>query len=156
MEVKAVRATEENTREYGKFVCLPNLEEFASEGWRCWITEEFCMPQAARLGMGHTQEGIPYEVGGMRRHLHTKKLFAPGQGPVVIALARPNGTGAPNAADVQALRLEPGDFIAIEEGVWYDACHSPQGPAYYFFASLETPQDEGCVPLEGGPVAVCG
>lgn len=154
MQVTVVRATEENTKRYGKFVCLPKLEEFASDGWRCWITEEFCMDQAAKLGIGHSPQGAPYKVDAMQQHKKTKKLFAPGQGPVVIALAKPEGGKIPQAADVEALLLEPGDFLAIDEGVWYDACHAPDGPTYYFFASLETEDDSGYIPLQGEPVEV--
>lgn len=155
MTINAIAASSSNFKPYGKMTKLPDLEEFVDkeQGWRCWITEEFGMPQSARIGMGFSETGAPYEISSMQRHHDTQKLFTCGSGPIILAVSSSEGT--PKPEDIKAFILEPGDFAVIEKGIWYDACHGLIGPAHYYFLSLETDAEtEGYTPLTDGSVTV--
>ncbi len=111
------------------------------------------MDQAARIGMGFTREGAPYTVENMKRDANTKKLFACGAGPAILAVADTKADAA-QAGDVRAFLLEPGDFVVINEGIWNDACHGVSGATHYFFLSLEDEESTEYVPIKGGTLVV--
>lgn len=156
MIVRAVRADNKDFEKYGRIIRLTDYEEFAdnAQGWRCWITEEFCMNQPARIGMGFSKEGAPYTVSSMKRHSGTKKIFVCGDGPAIVAVADTNADAA-SSSDIRAFIIKPGDLLVINEGIWYDACHGVSGPSSYYFVSLETDElDMGYIPLSGGEATI--
>lgn len=152
LRVEAVRATKENVAEYGKLTRLNEFEEFSTEEWCCWVTETPCMEQPAYIGMGLVQ-GSPCRTESMRRHQGTKKLFAPGTESLVLLLAKGGRSGVP-VQDVRAFLLKAGEFLVIDEGVWYAAGSAAESPSRYYFASMENQEDHAEISLLNGCVEI--
>lgn len=124
------------------------------DGWRDVRTVDPLLREAGHLGMTFGS-ALPTRVASMERHLHTREALFCLAEPVVLPVAPVTSGDAPEAAQVRAFLLEPGDVVVLDEGVWHDACHGLETPTHYYWHGTEV---EGIsndwIPLNGGTVDV--
>jgi ureidoglycolate lyase len=153
MDIKAIKPADKQILPYGKLIRFTGPPGVSGDGWQCWMTKDFILDQGARIGIENIEEGVPYRLTSMKRHIHSKKLFAPGPAAIVIALAAA-GKERLRGGDAEAFILEPGELLVIDRGTWYSPCCSAGGSSFYYFASLETAEDTNRGSIEGSPVSI--
>ncbi|PPL18869.1 ureidoglycolate lyase [Microterricola pindariensis] len=96
----------------------------------------------------------PFQITGMERHHHTREVLLCAAEPVVVAVAATAGE-RPDAADLRAFLLQPGDVIVLAEGIWHTACHGVGKPAHYYWMATadDSIADEWVLPT-GAAVTV--
>lgn len=153
-KTKAIQATPENFKRFGKVENLYDYKCFSGEGWKCWMTEDDCMESGAHFGMTYVKTDLPYEVHEMERHTKTQELMVCGSHAIVVALADSDPMGCAKAEDIQAFIIKPGQLLIINKGIWHDACHAFWGPTFYYFLGLETDEPAVFKPVDRGPVKI--
>ncbi|MBL8601081.1 MAG: ureidoglycolate lyase [Myxococcales bacterium] len=139
VEVPVVKATAENTREYGLFVgtdvpnaglTIPFYKGAVEEGHNLPFE---CRGNAViRTARIHKRSG---DLIWLERHLHMTQLFVGlGDQPFAMVLGKPTQhlegeDGArPALGDVVCFLLEPGHGIMIHKGTWHDFPMAVAGP----------------------------
>ena len=148
--IQVVPADTEACASYGPWTRLTDLDPFTGEGWMCWMTEDLCMDQPARVALCRAAAPRPFVVESMKRNEESQTLLACGNGSMVVALARGD---VPGSGEVEAFLLSPGEIFVLEPGVWFDVGRGARGPVYYYALSMEQDRPEQFRPLEGE--AVC-
>lgn len=151
--IQVKRGSREACRPYGVFTRLTDYECFAGDGWECWMTEELCMDQPARLEMCHSEVFNSYVLTSMGKSKDSQKLFVCGNGCLVLAVAE-KSEGNPRADQVQAFLLEPGEIFVLHPGVWYDVGKGLNNPVDYYVLTGEEERPEEFLHLINGPVQV--
>lgn len=123
-------------------------------GWQDIRTELPLIDLPGSLGV--TRGGAaPYAATHMERHMNTQEALFCMQEPVILAVAVPSHAKSPQAGDIRAFVIHPGDVVVLERGVWHDACRGVGREAvYYWFAACNDGGPVIWMEIEGGPVRV--
>lgn len=117
-------------------------------------TDEPLLDTPASLGRT-AASAAPFSAGEMERHLHSQEAMFCERSPIVFLVAPAGGAAQPNAPDVEAVILRPGQIAVVERGVWHSAAHvRNDGDAYYWSAHAYKGEPTEWQPIAGGPVEV--
>lgn len=98
-------------------------------------------------------ESLATSCSAMERHFHTSETLFGFSERIILAVAPPGGT-APEAAQVVAFVINPGDVVRLRRGVWHDACRGVDTPVTYgWLADCRAPLDPW-ISVAGGPIRV--
>lgn len=151
--IEAKKASREACRPYGVFTRLTDYECFAGDGWECWMTEDLCMNQAARLEMCHSDAAVPYVLAAMGKSETSQKLFVCGSGKMVLAVAAKTAEN-PQADQVEAFIIESGEIFVLDPGVWHDFAKGVESETDYYVLTGEEDNPENFLSLINGPVQI--
>ena len=131
---------------YGQAILKPSdAPTSAGEGWQCWFGVGALSAPGLRLGQVVTRRGDGC-VRAMERH-PDEEFLLPIDGPIVQVVAIPgdlaNPKDQPDANQVAAFRLEPGEAVVIAPGVWHAAAMPVAEQSLYYFAALPHPPEPG-------------
>ena len=155
MKIKAVRATEENFKPYGRvFQIQKGPGRTGTGGWHAWMSPEDILDDVANFGITRVTGG-DFAVDSMESHPRTQEALFPGNGPIVLAVADtdPSSKGA-KPEDIRAFIIEPGCAVVLDRGIWHDACrHAGEGECFYYFLAHSL-DPAVFIPVDGEPVQV--
>ncbi len=155
MKIKAIPATVENFKPYGRFFKIIKGEgRTVTGGWHAWMTPEDMIDDVANFGITEVG-GMPFQVDSMESHPRSQEGLFPGNGPVVRAVADTDpAEGAAKPEDIRAFVIAPGEAVVINRGIWHDACRfAGEGSCYYYFIAHSL-DPAVFLPIAGEPVTV--
>lgn len=102
------------------------------------------------LAVGAT---LPAKIQQMERHFRTEEALFCLERPFVLAIAKPSD--APLAESIRCVRVDPGEVVVIDRGVWHDACYGLDEPTpYYWFAACDPDEEGKWTPVVGEVVII--
>lgn len=123
-------------------------------GWADAYTVDAVLATPGHLGLTECP-AAPFAVERMERHDHTGEVLFCTDAPIVLAVAAAGEGDGPRSDAVRAFVIEPGTAVALEPGVWHDACRGAAGPTrYHWLASVDPSVPDEWVGLDDGPVRV--
>lgn len=131
---------------FGRAIGRPKAPGTSSgPGWECWFDIATLRNANMRLGQVLTQP-VSGPITAMERH-PDEELLLPVTGPLLQALAKPgvldNPTQTPDIDEVVVVRIDPGEAIIINPGVWHAPAIGLEQESLYFFAALPHPPEPG-------------
>lgn len=155
MKIKAVQATAENFKPYGRYFQIRQGKgRTGTGGWEAWMTPEDLIDDVANFGITSVSGG-DFAVDSMESHPRTQEALFPGNAPIVLAVADtdPKAKGA-KPEDIRAFILEPGTVAILNRGIWHDACRrAGEGECYYYFLAHSL-DPAVFIPVDGEAVQV--
>lgn len=160
MTIKAIPATAENFKPYGKLHEIhPDKMRKGTGGWSAWTAPGCIMDDICNIGITYVK-GLPYIVDSMECHNPTQEVQVCGNKPIVLAVADsapyPQASGADPAA-IRAFIIRPGQVVVLNRGIWHDACRSAADDGeecYYYFLAHSGLEPADFYPIMGEPVEV--
>ena len=123
------------------------------DGWTDAYTANPIISTNGSLGFTRGP-AAPFDTRQMERHLLTEEALFPAAAPLVLAVAPPTGTAAPNAADIRAFVINPGTAVVLHKGTWHDACRGADGETFYYWMATCGLEGPTWTDVDGGPVRV--
>ena len=163
MNVVAEALTSEAFAPYGTYFPMTGTPQVpdavgivrsAGIGWEDSRTEHPLIDLPGSLGV--TRGGAaPYAATHMERHMNTQEALFCMREPIILAVAAPAPLDNPQAGDIRAFVIQPGDVVVLERGVWHDACRGVGREAlYYWFAACNDGGPVIWMEIAGGPVQI--
>jgi ureidoglycolate lyase len=120
MTVTSVQATPASVKAFGAVVTGPaGAPTSQAADYRFWSDlAHYSIQGETEIGLCTVYRQPNPTITGMERHLRTAELLIPVDAPFVVPLLR---EGDPPTA-AKAFRVNPGEAIVINEGVWHGAC----------------------------------
>ncbi|KQL49651.1 hypothetical protein AN963_07980 [Brevibacillus choshinensis] len=157
MNVKAVPVSSIDFSKYGTYYHMKentsNVWHSQGEGWEDSRTNKPLINTPGTLGFT-LGSPAPCMVSTMERHLHTQEALFCLSEPIVVALAISSDNEQPHASDIEAVLIQPGEVIVLNEGVWHDACHGINKSSHYYWMATESDEPTEWVGISGGPIAL--
>jgi ureidoglycolate lyase len=135
-------------KDYGKVIDLPEYKAGKiGDGWDCWWnlgTMDVAVPVGTGLVLTRERLNI---VDSMERHVDAVELLLPFDKAIIQPVALCSDPDDPNAkpdpSTVRCFRIEPGQSIIMDKGIWHSAAYSVSGETRYFFAAEIKPDKFG-------------
>lgn len=120
IKIKAKAITEENFRKFGKVVTSPTTKPTSEAAdYKFWSdVAHYQIEGETEIGICTVFQQPTTEIDSMERHLNTPEILIPIDAPFVVPLLR-EGDAAEKA---EAFRVDIGEAVVIDEGVWHGAC----------------------------------
>lgn len=139
MIIRAAAISEFEFAHYGIYYNMPKDGERVmhsrTASYEDHMTRLPLIDTSAHLGYTVGQSA-PYTLHSMEKHAHTMEAVFCAAAPIVLCVAVSRGSLPPQAEDVRAVILQPGDVAVLNRGIWHDACHGlGRQTAYYYLAS---------------------
>ena len=125
----------------------------SGDGWSDCYTLRPLITGQGHLGMTRGP-AAPWVCRQMERHPRTEEALFCAAEAIVLAVAPPSDSVAPEAGSVRAFVLQPGQVAVMAQGVWHDACRGLLGPTYYHWMAICGLGPDPWVAVKGGPVRV--
>lgn len=87
----------------------------------CRTESREALERPYKLGITKTGAGS-FDSAAMERHVSTEEVLFALDAPLVLVAADSSPCGAPQAEDLIAVRIEPGQVVVLGRGIWHDAC----------------------------------
>jgi len=157
MKIKAVPVSSIDFSKYGTYYSMKektsNVWYSQGEGWEDSRTNRPLINTPGSLGFT-LGSPTPCNVHTMERHLHTQEALFCLADPIVVALANSGDSEQPHVADIQAVILQPGEVIVLNNGIWHDACHGLNQSVHYYWMATELEEPTQWVEISGGPITL--
>jgi ureidoglycolate hydrolase len=116
--VKPEHITQSNFAPFGKIVTAPTARPTSeASNYKFWSDIADChVPGETEIGLCTVYAQPKQEISGVERHLRTPEILIPVDAPFVLPLfddAR---------GKAEAFRVNPGEAVVINTGVWHGAC----------------------------------
>lgn len=155
MIIHAVEIGEFDFSEYGiHYHMIYDKERVMHSSAASYEDHMTCLPvldTPAHLGYTVGQPA-PCTVRSMEKHEHTMEAVFCTKDPIVLCVAASRADMPPQAEDVRALILRPGDVAVLKRGIWHDACHGLGRPAAYYYLASRGGKPAVWVEVEGEAV----
>jgi len=132
IDIKPKELSEENFKKYGTAIFKPKEKPpKLGSNWDCWIG-------IGKLGnidgtVGIVETRISNElIDSMEAH-GKPELLIPIDKPIIQPVAALNGTDKPDAENVQAFIIYPGQSIVLKEFTWHCAAIPLESDSWYYF-----------------------
>ena len=138
MKIVAQKITPENFSPYGTcykmFTAEEGVKHSKGDSFEDHMTVRPLVDTQVHLGVT-VGSGTPCRVVTMEKHSHTQEAILCMKEPILFCVAQSEEGKAPEAKNLQAFLMEPGDVAVIEREIWHDACHGlNHDTAYYWIA----------------------
>ncbi|MEE0692442.1 MAG: ureidoglycolate lyase [Lachnospiraceae bacterium] len=124
---------------YGRYISMLHDETYimhsSGDSFEDHMTKEPLIDTQGHLGytVGST---VPCIVRSMEKHFHTEEALFCAAEAIVLVVAASRGELPPQAEDIRAFILRPGDVAVLNRNVWHDACRGlGKKTGYYYLAS---------------------
>lgn len=129
------------------------VKAMSGDGWTDSFTLRPLIDGQGHLGM--TQgPAAPWPCRSMERHPRTEEALFCASAAIVLAVAPAGDAPAPQAEELAAFVIRPGQVAVMNRGVWHDACRGLEGPTPYYWMAICGLGSDPWVPVAGGPVEV--
>jgi ureidoglycolate hydrolase len=140
--VRAKHVTQANFALFGSVVATPSGSPTSQAAdYKFWSDlVSYTIDGETEIGICTVYAQPDVEIGGMERHVRTPEILIPIDAPFVLPLLR---EGEPDAA-AEAFRVDLGEAVVINTGVWHGAC-LPVGKgesSYFVIFRRKTPQED--------------
>ena len=139
MKIKVQEMDPVSFEPYGRYIPMLKDETFmmhsSGDSFEDHMTKEPLIDTQGHLG--YTIGGsAPYIVSSMEKHFHTEEALFCAAEPIVLVVAASHGDLPPQAKDIRAFVLHPGEVAVLNRNVWHDACRGlRKNTGYYYLAS---------------------
>jgi ureidoglycolate lyase len=149
MTIPSVRPSPANLKGFGSVVTAPaGAPTSHGADYRFWSDlAHYTIDGETEIGLCTVYRQNSPVITGMERHLRTAELLIPVDVPFVLPLLR----DGEDSSAARAFRVNPGEAIVIDEGIWHGAC-LPVGrdeATYFVIFRRGTPHQD----VEKKPVA---
>ena len=139
--VQLQRATTDSFSPYGTVVRLPEAAPTAATSQFSFWSEiaHYHIVGETEIGLCKVHQQPSNRVTWVERHVRTPEILVPFDSAIMLPVA-----GGVSAETVEAFRIEVGEAVVINTGVWHSACHpTGAGSATYFVIFRRgTPRDD--------------
>jgi ureidoglycolate hydrolase len=140
--VRVKHATRANFAPFGSVVVTPSGPPTSQAGdYKFWSDlASYAITGETEIGVCTVYAQPEAEIGGMERHVRTPEILIPIDAPFVLPLLR---EGEPDEA-AEAFRVDVGEAVVINTGVWHGAC-LPVGKgesSYFVIFRRKTPHED--------------
>lgn len=139
MKIKVQEMDTVSFKPYGRYIPMVSDETYImhskGDNFEDHMTKE---PLIDTLGhLGYTiGSSIPCTVRSMEKHFHTEEALFCAAESIVLVVAEARGALPPQAEDIRAFVLHPGDVAVLKRNIWHDACRGVgKKTGYYYLAS---------------------
>lgn len=143
-KIIAVPMTKENFEPYGRYFNFFDIPARKSEDFTAYTSLEELTDEPMNLGITVCKGTGTFESVSMERHMLTEEPQFCGDGPMVLTVAKSDPEKCPEAGDVKAFIMKPGDVAVLAKGIWHDANHGVEKDRdilYYFMATNKEPDN---------------
>ncbi|MDR2008852.1 MAG: ureidoglycolate lyase [Bacteroidales bacterium] len=113
----------------------PNINFSAGEGWEDSNTIFPVVDTLTNIGFT-TGTGCPFTTTMMERHAHTQEALFCAESPIVFLVAKANDLPEPDANDVLAVLLKPGQLAVLHRNTWHSSAHGLEKKCLYYWLAL--------------------
>lgn len=140
--VRAKDATQASFALFGSVVATPSGPPTSQAAdYKFWSDlASYTINGETEIGVCTVYAQPDVEIGGMERHVRTPEILIPIDAPFVLPLLR---EGEPDEA-AEAFRVDVGEAVVIDAGVWHGAC-LPVGKrqsSYFVIFRRRTPHED--------------
>ena len=119
---------------YNMYDAKEGISHTSGASFEDHMTRRPIIDTSAHLGLTVGSQA-PCKVISMEKHSHTQEAILCMAEPIIFCVATSRDDAAPQAEDLRAFLMQPGDVAIIEREVWHDACHGlGHSTAYYWIA----------------------
>lgn len=131
MTLHPVAVSEAAFARFGRVVLSPRgVPTSEAKEYRFWSDiAHYEIQGETEIGLCQVFRQPVNEIAGMERHLGTPEILIPIDAPFVLPLL-PDGA---SSGDAGVFRVEPGQAVVINPGVWHGACLPVGAPASWYF-----------------------
>jgi ureidoglycolate lyase len=137
--MNAPHVTPEAFRPYGRVVLAPTATPTASDpSFRYWSDlAHYGVEGETEIGLCTVYRQEDDRVAWMERHDRTPEILIPVDAPFVLPVM--DGAGR-----VEAFRVDPGEAVVIDPGVWHSACRpvGAEEATYFVLFRRGTPAED--------------
>ncbi len=154
--VTAVDISEVDFSPFGEHRRLTKVRDvFKTDDYTCYV--DFSKFLSGDWMIGYVEAGLlPEYCVKMEKHKRDQSLMICGDCPMILPLAPArepmNLDEVPDASEVSAVILYPGDVALLHPGVWHDACYGIHSAVRYHFLSKVYDTDILVKPIAPSPV----
>ncbi len=142
MKIRARHITTQNFASFGRIVIAPRGRPTSQAAeYKFWSDiADYAIEGETEIGMCTVYRRRTQEISGMERHLRTPEILIPIDAPFVLPLL---SDGAPEK-DVKAFRVDLGEAVVINNGVWHGACLPvrKKSSSYFVIFRKQTPHED--------------
>ena len=131
-KIKAVPVTKENFAPFGRYFNFFDIPARESEDFTAYTSIAELTDEPMNLGITVCRGADQF-----------KPVFC-GDGEMVLTVADSDPDRYPEAGDVKAFIMKPGDVVVLAKGIWHDANHGTKeghDVLYYFMATNKEPDN---------------
>jgi ureidoglycolate hydrolase len=131
MTLRPVPASDPSFARFGNVVLSPRGEPTSqAKEYRFWSDiARYQIQGETEIGLCQVFRQPVNEIAGMERHLRTPEFLIPIDAPFVLPLLL---EGSPSR-EAGVFRVEPGQAVVINEGVWHGACLPAGAESSWYF-----------------------
>jgi len=142
IKINAKAITEQNFQKFGRVVTSPKMKPTSEAAdYKFWSDLAFYQIDGeTEIGVCTVFQQPATEINSMERHLNTPEILIPIDAPFVVPLLRENDA----AEMVEVFRVEIGEVVVIDKGIWHGAC-LPLGKnasSYFVILRRNTPHED--------------
>lgn len=142
MTLKPVPVSDAAFRQFGKAVLSPRGEPTSqAKDYKFWSDiAHFEIQGETEIGLCQVFRQPVNTIAGMERHLRTPEILIPIDAPFVLPLLLEGAS----SRETGIFRVEPGQAVVIDPGVWHGACLPAGAQASWYFVVFRrgTPQTD--------------
>lgn len=136
--INAVPITKENFAPFGRYYNLYEERATKTEDFESYMVRELHVDVPMNFGITVCKGG-DFTSYSMEVHTLTEEPQFCGDGDMVLTVANSDPLGNPNADDVRAFIMKPGDLAVLAKGTWHDANHGVDKDTMYYFTATNNP-----------------
>ena len=143
-KIKAVPVTKENFAPFGRYFNFFDIPARESEDFTAYTSVAELTDEPMNLGITVCRGADQFTSVSMERHMLTEEPQFGGDGEMVLTVADSDPDRYPEAGDVKAFIMKPGDVVVLAKGIWHDANHGTKeghDVLYYFMATNKEPDN---------------
>lgn len=137
--VHAVHATATSFSAFGKIVSRPTgLPTSQAADYKFWSDiADYEIHGETEIGICTVYAQPQQRITGLERHLRTPEILIPIDAPFILPLYGEDGR-------VEAFRVDIGEVVVVNTGVWHGACLPVEAPAasYFVIFRKNTPHED--------------
>ncbi len=142
MKIRPKHITPKNFALFGRVVLAPKGKPTSQAAdYSFWSDiADFAVDGETEIGICIVYRQRKQEIAGMERHMGTPEILIPIDAPFVLPLLM---DGAPET-DVRSFRVDIGEAVVIDRGVWHGACLpvGKKASSYFVIFRKGTPHED--------------
>jgi len=118
MSIKSQRLTAENFKKFGKIVSLPEKKPTSEDKtYKFWSDiANYHIDGKTEIGLCTVYKQDSIVINGMEKHNETPEILIPIDAPFILPLQKEGDDS------LQAFKVDPGEAVVIDPGIWHGAC----------------------------------
>lgn len=120
IKIKPVPVTPQRFAGFGSVVVAPTAAPTSKAAdYKFWSDlAHYQIEGETEIGICTVYRLLTTDISSMERHLHTPEILIPIDSPFILPLLRDGDTAEKSGV----FRVEPGQAVVIDAGIWHGAC----------------------------------